>query len=132
VQSPPAITPQRVPPRRVLVVDDNADLRATLQSVLEAEGHAVQVAATGMQALEMATAQRPDLIILDIGLPDMDGNDVARELCRRLAGECPPMVAVTGWGQEADRRRSSQAGFARHLTKPVDPIALREVMAALG
>jgi CheY-like chemotaxis protein len=116
----------------VLVVDDNADLLSSLQSVLEADGHAVRAAASGAQALEMATALRPEVVILDIGLPDMDGNEVARELRRRLGADCPPLVAVTGWGQEADRLRSSQAGFARHLTKPVDPIALREVITALA
>lgn len=119
-------------PRRVLVVDDNPDLLSTLQSVLEADGHAVRAAATGAQALEFAAAPLPDLVFLDIGLPDMDGNDVARELRRRLGSACPPLVAMTGWGQSADRARSASAGFARHLTKPVDPAALREVIAQLA
>ncbi len=114
---------------RILVVDDNLDLLGTLQGVLEAEGHEVLAAATGRQAITMALASRPDVVVLDIGLPDIDGNDVARELRRRLGDDCPALLAVTGWGQEADRRRSAEAGFVRHLTKPVDPTTLREVIS---
>lgn len=71
----------------------------------------------------MALASRPDVVVLEIGLPDIDGNEVARDLRRRLGDDCPGLVAVTGWGQEADRRRSAEAGFVRQLTRPVDPTA---------
>jgi PAS domain S-box-containing protein len=117
-----------VPPRRILVVDDNRDAAGTLALLLRLEGHDVSVAHDGPTALEAASRQRPEVAFLDLAMPGMDGY----ELCRRLRAE-PVLagillVALTGWGQEEDRRRSHQAGFDRHVIKPVTPQSLRRVL----
>jgi two-component system CheB/CheR fusion protein len=118
-------------PRRILVVDDHPDLLSSTEALLESHGHTVLAAASGREAIEAAMAFRPELVLLDIGLPDLDGHDVALELRRRLGGSCPPLVAVSGWGQDADRRRSADAGFTRHLTKPLDPAVIEDLIASL-
>jgi CheY-like chemotaxis protein len=113
--------------RRVLVVDDNADAARLLADVLVGEGHDVRVAHDGPQALALAGDFRPEVGILDIGLPVMDGYELAHEL-RGLLGATVTLVAVTGYGQEHDKRRAHEAGFARHYVKPVDTATLlREV-----
>ena len=109
--------------RRVLVVDDNADAAATLALLLQLKGHEAFTAGDGGAALEVAERQRPDLVFLDIGLPDMNGLEVARKL-RALLGDRAAVVALTGWGREEDRSRSRAAGCDAHLTKPVDPDAI--------
>jgi CheY-like chemotaxis protein len=113
------------------VVDDHPDLLSSTEALLESHGHTVLAAASGREAIEAAMAFRPELVLLDIGLPDLDGHDVALELRRRLGGSCPPLVAVSGWGQDADRRRSADAGFTRHLTKPLDPAVIEDLIASL-
>ncbi len=105
---------------RILVVDDNVDAAETLQALLEMNDHAVSVANDGATALRLASEDLPQVVFLDIGLPDMSGHEAA-EAMRRIPGmEDATLVALTGWGAEQDRRRSSEAGFDHHLTKPAD------------
>jgi PAS domain S-box-containing protein len=119
-------------PRRVLVVDDNLDAAAALKLLLESLGHATCVAGDGAQALKMASEFRPDVVLLDIGMPGIDGYEVARRL-RALKRDVPlRIVAVTGWGQDADRERSREAGFDLHLVKPVEVNDLARVLSERG
>ena len=123
-------SPAAAPRRRILVVDDNVDAAETLAMLLRLSGHHVRVAHDGPAALEAARSLPPEVVLLDIGMPGMDGYEVARRL-RQLPGLAGAvLVALTGWGQEQDRRRSKEAGFDHHLTKPADPLALRELFAA--
>jgi signal transduction histidine kinase/DNA-binding response OmpR family regulator len=115
-------------PRHVLVVDDNADAARILARLLELQGHRVEVAHDGPAALSLAQARPPDVILLDIGLPGMDGYEVARRLRQSLGPDRTMLVAVTGYGQEEDRRRSDEAGMDYHLTKPVDPRTIRDLL----
>ena len=117
-------------PRRILVVDDHQDAAATLAALLTSWGHVVRTATDGPSALAIAAEQPPDLVLLDIGLPGDDGYEVARRL-RELPGcRTATLVAVTGYGQEEDRRRSRAAGFERHLVKPVDPAVVAAIVNA--
>jgi PAS domain S-box-containing protein len=118
-------------PMRVLVADDNRDAADSMQRVLALFGHEVRVAYDGSSALRLGEQFRPRVALLDIGMPGTNGYDVARAL-RRSQGPRVVLVAVTGWGQEADRRRSSEAGFDHHLTKPVDPNALSHLLAEVA
>ena len=118
------------PGRRVLVVDDNRDSAESIALLVEIWGHEVRTAFDGPSALDIAAAYRPEVILLDIGLPGMDGYEVARRL-RQGAGGGPVLVAMTGYGMEEDRRRSREAGFDHHLVKPVDPEGLRVLLAGL-
>lgn len=132
----PAIAPEARPAPvagsgnagRVLVVEDNPDGLRMLVELIEASGHAVRGAADGAQALRIVAAWRPDLVLLDLGLPSMDGHEVAA----RLRGECgladTPIVALTGWGTRQDKARTAAAGFADHLTKPVTAERLLQVV----
>jgi CheY-like chemotaxis protein len=115
--------------RRVLAVDDNVDVVESLALLLGMQGHDVRTAHDGLNALEQAEAFRPEVIILDIGLPGMDGYEVARRLRERVASQGVLLVALTGYGRDEDRRRSLAAGFDRHLVKPVDPTDLRDLLA---
>ncbi|WP_139143111.1 response regulator, partial [Janthinobacterium sp. HH106] len=117
---------------RVLVVDDNVDAADTLAAVLDMMGHATQVAHDGAQALAVAPQFLPDVIFLDIGLPGMNGYEVARALRRIPAGAKVVLVALTGWGAENDRSQSSAAGFDHHLTKPANLLAIGELLATLS
>jgi CheY-like chemotaxis protein len=114
---------------RVLIVDDNVDAATTLGDLVEGLGHEARIVHDGPAALAAACEQRPEVVFLDIGLPGMDGYEVARRT--RAAGlSAATLVALTGYGQEADRRRSAQAGFAQHLVKPVDADVVRRVIEA--
>ena len=115
-------------PRRILVVDDNVDAATTLDVLLRSLGHETRVAHEGMTALEIAREFRPQVILLDIGMPGLDGYEVARRLRAMNHGRTFRIVAITGWGQEADRLRSKEAGFDLHLVKPVDPGVLVSVL----
>ena len=117
--------------RRVLVVDDNQDSSETLALLLRLQGHEVEVANDGPAALAKAAAFRPMLILLDIGMPGMDGYEVARRLRQTPGLENTVLTAVTGWGQEEDRRRTAEAGFDHHLVKPVEPQTLGKLVADL-
>jgi PAS domain S-box-containing protein len=116
-------------PRRILVVDDNADSAESLATLLRLAGHEVRVAYGGREALEIAQAVKPQVVLLDLGMPGMDGYEVARHLRQQPGMGGALLVAVTGWGQEEDRRRSKTAGFDQHLVKPVEPAALQDVLA---
>jgi PAS domain S-box-containing protein len=107
--------------RRVLVADDNRDAAATLALLLELEGHEVRVAHDGREALDAFEAFGPEVALLDIGMPGLDGYAVAREVRARAPQPRPLLVAITGWGQAHDRARAADAGYDLHLTKPVDP-----------
>jgi len=114
-------------PRRVLVVDDNRDAADTLAELLRMLGNEVLVAHDGTGALACAPQFKPDVVLLDIGLPDLNGYEVARQL-RHVAGmRQPRLIALTGWGQYEDKRRAADAGFDDHWTKPVDPARLQEL-----
>jgi len=114
---------------RVLVVDDNPDAADSLAMLLQALGNDVRVAYDGEEALDKALQFSPEIVLLDIGLPKMHGYDVARRI-RDAQGRDVMLVAVTGWGQEDDRRRSREAGFDYHFTKPVDPEDLARLIGA--
>jgi CheY-like chemotaxis protein/two-component sensor histidine kinase len=118
--------------RRVLVVDDNRDAAEMLSVLLERAGHQVAIAGDASQALSAADAFRPQVAILDIGLPVMDGYALGRELRARLGTATPVLIALTGYGQEQDRRRSEEAGFASHLVKPIDAKKLIHLVDALA
>jgi PAS domain S-box-containing protein len=117
--------------RRVLVVDDNRDAAASLAMMLTLAGHDTRTAHDGLQALELADAFRPDVILLDIGLPKLNGYDTCRRIREQPWGREIFTVAVTGWGQEDDRRRAQAAGFDQHLVKPVEFAALAQLLAEL-
>jgi CheY-like chemotaxis protein/two-component sensor histidine kinase len=114
---------------RLLIVDDNDDASHMLGLYLEARGHQVRVVGSARAGLEALRTFTPDACLLDIGLPDMDGNDLARQLRRLPQTAAATLIAITGYGQEADRARSAQAGFDHHFVKPVDMQALLAVLA---
>jgi CheY-like chemotaxis protein len=121
------LRPPRVTGRRVLVVDDNRDAAELLAEFLRANGNSIAMALDGSQALQAVRDFRPDAALLDIGLPVMDGYELARRL-RELFPDVH-LVAVTGYGQEAERRRAREAGFDDHLVKPVRFDVLEEVLS---
>ena len=115
--------------RRIIIVDDNVDAAESLRMILALEGHEVRLAHDGPGALQAAEDFYPDVILLDIGLPRMEGYEVARRLREQPKMEKVLLLALTGYGQEDDRRRSQEAGFNAHLVKPVDFDALRAALA---
>jgi CheY-like chemotaxis protein len=117
--------------RRILVVEDNEDSAESLTILLNLAGHKTHTAYDGLEGLEAAEAFRPDIVLLDIGLPRLNGFEVARKIREQPWGQAMVLVALTGWGQDADRRRSQEAGFNHHLTKPIDPLALSDLLAGL-
>jgi signal transduction histidine kinase len=117
--------------RRILVVDDNPDALHSLASLLTVFGHEVYCAMSGEQALETAEQTRPELMLLDIGMPRLDGYELARRVRQQSWGGKVVLVAVTGWGQDSDRRRSEEVGFDGHLVKPVGLEQLKQVLAGL-
>jgi CheY-like chemotaxis protein len=106
--------------RRILIADDNVDSSFVMAAALRAAGHEVQTTHDGRTAVEIVRSFRPDLAILDIGMPQLNGYDAARQIRQEAPAVRPTLVAITGWGQDEDRRRAFDAGFDRHLTKPVD------------
>jgi CheY-like chemotaxis protein/two-component sensor histidine kinase len=116
-------------PHRILVVDDNRDSAQMLARMLGILGNNTEVAHDGQEALRLAGEFRPDVILLDIGMPKMNGYDVARRIREEEWGRDMVLIALTGWGQEEDRRRSQEAGFDHHLLKPVEPGVLKELLA---
>jgi signal transduction histidine kinase/ActR/RegA family two-component response regulator len=126
-ETPVSGTAVDAPRRRVLIVDDNADAAATLRMALELQGHDVRAAYSGTAGLEALAQFDAEVVLLDLGMPHMDGFEVARRIRAMPRGAGVLLVALTGWGQEDDRRRTQEAGFDAHLTKPVD----MELLAAL-
>jgi signal transduction histidine kinase/CheY-like chemotaxis protein len=116
----------------VLVVEDNDDARETMQLLLETWGHRVETAADGREGLEKLLAAHPDVAIVDIGLPKIDGYEVARQARARIDGVSPRLIAVTGYGQPEDRRRALEAGFDHHLPKPVQVDDLSRLLHPAG
>ena len=116
---------------RILAVDDNQDAVDILARTLQLKGHEVQTAYDGIEAVDVAARFKPDIVLLDIGLPRLSGYDVARRIRQLPDGKSTILIAITGWGQEEDRRQSQQSGFDMHLVKPVDPIALLKLLAEL-
>jgi CheY-like chemotaxis protein/two-component sensor histidine kinase len=113
----------------VLIVDDNRDAADSLAEVLAAYGHDSRAAYGGQEAIDMATAKPYDVALVDIGMPNVDGHEVARQISKSPVGRDTLLVALTGWGANEDRERSKQAGFAYHLTKPVDIDTLGALLA---
>jgi CheY-like chemotaxis protein len=122
--------PAYPPSRRVLVVEDNRDTREMLRFLLRVWGHQVEVAGDGEQGLNKALGWRPEVAILDIGLPQLNGYELARHLKAALGGEAR-LTALTGYGSDGDSERAFAAGFDHHLTKPADPEELRCLVAAV-
>jgi PAS domain S-box-containing protein len=116
---------------RILVVDDNRDAAATLGMLLRIRGNDIRTAHDGLEAVGVADEFRPDVILLDIGLPKMNGYEAARRIRQQPWGSAMVLIALTGWGQESDRVHSQEAGFDQHLVKPVDPRDLMELLASL-
>lgn len=125
---PPASAPAEK--RKILVVDDNRDAAVTLAMLLKVTGNETKLAHDGLAAIEAAEAFQPDVIILDIGLPKLNGYDAAKRIREQTWGREMVLIALTGWGQEEDRRRSREAGFNHHLVKPVDHAALVQLINA--
>jgi CheY-like chemotaxis protein len=117
-------------PLRILIVDDYPDAAKSLAMLLSLEGHEVAIAPNGQAALEMAEVEQPDVVLLDIGLPGMDGYEVAKRL-RHQSGKRPYIIVITGYCQEAHRRRCAEAGIMLHLLKPVDPELLLRLLHGL-
>ena len=122
-----------IPPqarRRILVADDNGDAASSLALRLELAGHEVRTAQDGLEALSIARAFKPQVVLLDLGMPAMDGYETARHLRRLAWGKRARLIALTGWGQQQDRRRTAEAGFDVHLVKPVSEIDLFQAIDA--
>jgi two-component system CheB/CheR fusion protein len=119
------------PKRRLLVVDDNKDAAESMSMLLEMWGHEVAFAYDGPSAIETAEQWQPEAVFLDIGLPGMDGYEVAERLRELPQAKGAVLIAITGYGQEDDRRRSRRAGIDHHLVKPVAPDALRSLIDSL-
>jgi PAS domain S-box-containing protein len=123
--------PPPVPNRRLLVVDDNRDSADSLAVLLELHGHEVATAYDGEQAVEAAATLRPEVVLLDLGMPRLNGYDACRRIREQPGGREMYLIALTGWGQKEDRRRTEAAGFDHHIVKPVDPAALMNLLASL-
>ena len=115
--------------QRVLIVDDNKDAATSLAMLLDMSGAATELAYDGPSALDAAARFRPDVVLMDIGLPGLNGYEVARRMRGEAWGKEATLVAITGWGQLEDRQRSKDAGFDAHLVKPVDYAALMRLLA---
>jgi CheY-like chemotaxis protein len=114
--------------RRVLVVDDNVDAARSLAKLLSLKGHSCRTAFSGDDALSIAASFVPEAVVLDIGMPETDGYAVVRQLRAQPREPAPVLIAVTGWGQADDRRRSLESGFDHHLVKPVELDALHRLL----
>ncbi len=115
---------------RLLVADDNRDSAATCAALLQASGHEVTVAHTGGEALDLACRLEPDALLLDIGMPELNGYQLAQRIRDTPWGRHAMLIAISGWGQEQDKRRALEAGFDRHLTKPINPSSLEALLQA--
>ena len=132
LSAPAAGATLALPPVRVLVVDDNYDSATSLAIVLGRLGAEVSVAHDGPGAIDAYASFKPAIVLLDIGLPGMDGYAVARELRERDPGRRTTLVALTGWGQDDDRARAREAGFEHHLVKPAEIEAVQRLITEAG
>jgi len=142
VQGCPARTPEegqncrgtegtlKAAPERILIVEDDPDSRTALRCLLEMLGHEVFEAASGEQGIEMAVTRRPDVVLLDIAMPGMDGYEVARRIRSARGGHEPYLIALTGWDRREDERHARAAGFDEFVVKPPDPDRLEAILAA--
>ena len=142
----PALTTEQVPtsqavgsetiavtePRRILVADDNHDAAESLTLQLRLAGHDVRTVHDGLEALAVAKTFKPQIVLLDLGMPKMDGYETARNMRLRSWGKGATLIALTGWGQQPDRQRTSEAGFDVHLVKPVSEAQLFHALACAG
>jgi len=137
VLSRPTFAPQPAPKaevetqRRILIVDDNRDSADSLAMLLELTGNKTFMAHDGIEAVEAIEKHRPEVVLLDIGLPKLDGHEVCRRVREQPWGKNIVVIALTGWGQDDDRRRSQEAGFNGHLVKPVDYDKLLDLLSTL-
>lgn len=116
--------------KRVLIADDNADAADAIAMLLELQGHTVVVASDGLDAVRKAEIHRPEVLLLDIGMPGLDGYETCRAIRTQAWATGARIVALTGWGDEEERRQSREAGFDLHLVKPVDPRVLDAILAS--
>ena len=123
--------PVAAQPLRVLIADDDRDAVATLTILLQLEGHEVQAVHGGQEALDAARTFRPDVILLDIGMPKVTGYEAARRLRQRYGDDCPVLIAITGWKQASDKILANLAGFDHHVAKPYEPAELIRLLAKL-
>jgi len=129
-KAPPTAEPPKL--RRILVVDDNADAADIISMLLKHDGHLVRTVYTGAAALQAADTFHPDLVLLDVGLPDMNGYAVARLLRKKPGFDKVCLAALTGYGQESDRQSALEAGFDQHLVKPVEYGRLEKLLQGLS
>jgi CheY-like chemotaxis protein len=114
------------------VADDNPDASETLALLLQFDGHEVHVAHDGLEAIEVFERLQPDVAILDIGMPGLSGHEVAQRIRAQNPDHPVTLIALTGWGQKADKDRAVESGFDFHFTKPVDPTTLSELILKMG
>ena len=119
-------------PLRVVVADDNVDTAHSLSLLLEALGHEARIAHNGVQALGIANEFQPDAMIIDIGMPGVDGHDLARRIRAEPWGEEILLIAASGWGEDEDKQKSREAGFNLHLVKPVELDTLQALLATIA
>ena len=128
LDAPPQSPPLAVPSRRILVVDDNRDAADSMASMLELMGQEVQTAYSGAEAITAAASFQPAVILMDIGMPGLNGYEATQQIRAQASGQRVKVIAVTGWGQEQDRTRSRAAGCDGHLVKPVDVAELERLL----
>jgi CheY-like chemotaxis protein len=121
----------RTQPLRVLIADDDHDGALTLSTLLEIEGYEVRAVHGGQEALDAAREFRPEVVLLDIGMPKITGYEAARRLRLRYGNDCPVLIAITGWKQASDKILASLAGFDHHVAKPYEPAQLIELLSKL-
>jgi PAS domain S-box-containing protein len=131
-ESPPARTSSHPRPLRVLVADDNRDSAASCAALLESSGHEMSIAHSGSEAFELACSVEPDALLLDVGMPGLNGYQLAQRIRGTGWGRAATLIAITGWGQEQDKRRAREAGFDHHLTKPIDPSSLEGLLQGVA
>jgi CheY-like chemotaxis protein len=128
---PPVGKPTPAPARRILVVDDNHDAAECLAMLLQLTGNQTQLAFDGVAAVAAVLSFRPDVILMDIGMPKLDGYEAAQQIRQQVGGKGIILVALTGWGQDKDREKTAAAGFDHHLVKPVEYATLTTLLASI-
>jgi CheY-like chemotaxis protein len=129
---PPDLDPSTSSSLKILVIDDGASTADMLSLFFKLEGHQVDTAYSGQAGLDAASREQPDLVFLDLSMPDMDGHETARRLRQRPGGDRLILVALTGWDRDTDHQTSLASGFDHYLVKPVEPSTLRELLARIA